>query len=767
MTLSVTTARRSATHYFADFVAWGRAIVSIYLTTSISYRFVFLPSFQLSLREYPGFIILDFLSTIFFSYETIQLMKKTRSLLSQTSILPDKFAPPVGDLDDPNVRIIIDESVELRSRRNFWSYVRVACEIISTLPLEYLSFFTWGNDLTNYMMLNRLLRMVYLWYYITDLSTLMLQKGIIISIGVRRTCMLFFLMAYAGHFCGIGFYYIAYQDALKGYTLTWPEVMGLYSVTNVQHCKLIGQSCVVGKTDVEVVMNVTLAEAYISSVYWAWLTMITTGLGDLIPMHIRETVASIVTMFIGFIITALTVANLQMAIGKFDEARLAFQQKMDMIKKFLRYRGLPKVVQERVIDFYDYQWRVLQGADEEQFLKELPRSLHQQVSNIMCRDIIHALPFLKKANTALLNALVECAEMNIHSPNEEIVKLGDNIRGVFLVAQGEVEILRDGIVQSKMKRLDFYAQECIFVDKIAHESVRSKGFSEVIVIPRTKFQAIILSQCDKEYIVQLKDTATATSKTIKKANKMMGSGVDITPTDGFKRHCHPNSFFRKVWSCLVLLALMLYTFVIPLSCMHLVENTPFSSTPAMLCLGYFVDAFFWADAILSWNYFFYLEDGLVVFDTGRIRQKFYQDHNFVWLFIRLFPFDLASCFLGGRFCHYFRLVKLVHLSSIFMYLESVDIMLTELRMEIDLCVYRIAKLNVLMIVIVHWVGCLYYMMGSLSIVLGYTAGSGYSSRNWRLADETHPLHFINHADLGGESASMLRSPFVVLLIFSP
>jgi len=187
----------------------------------------------------------------------------------------------------------------------------------------------------------------------------------------------------------------------------------------------------------------------------------------------------------------------------------------------------------------------------------------------------------------------------------------------------------------------------------------------------------------------------------------------------------------------------------------------------MLCLGYFVEAFFWADAILSWNYFFYLEDGLVVFDTGRIRQKFYQDHNFVWLFIRLFPFDLASCFLGGRFCHYFRLVKLVHLSSIFMYLESVDIMLTELRMEIDLCVYRIAKLNVLMIVIVHWVGCLYYMMGSLSIVLGYTAGSGYSSRNWRLADETHPLHFINHADLGGESASMLRSPFVVLLIFSP
>ena len=156
-----------------------------------------------------------------------------------------------------------------------------------------------------------------------------------------------------------------------------------------------------------------------------------------------------------------------------------------------------------------------------------------------------------------------------------------------------------------------------------------------------------------------------------------------------------------------------------------------------------MDLFFWADAIFSWNFFFYLEGGLVVFDAEHIRQNYYQHHNFARLFVGLFPFDVASCFLGGRFCHYFRLAKIVHLPNVAMYMESVDVMLSELKIEFDLSLYRISKLNLIMIVMCHWVGCLFYMMASLSIVLGY-------SKNWRLSDETNPLHTIVHSDLGGE-----------------
>ena len=340
--------------------------------------------------------------------------------------------------------------------------------------------------------------------------------------------------------------------------------------------------------------------------------------------------------------------------------------------------------------------------------------------------------------------------MNIYSPDEDIVKCGETIRGVILVSHGEVEVLRGNVTERRMKRLDQFAQECLFVDKVSAHTVKSNGFSEVIIIPRTDFQQVINSQLDKEHIAQLKDTAATLSKTTMKANKMFGSGDEMTPTDGFKRHCHPNSFFRKLWDCLILLGLIFYMFAIPLSFMHLMENTPFSGTPLLLSLGYVTDLFFWVDFILQWNYFHYFNEGLVVFDRDHIRQNFYEHHNVAREVVGLIPFDLASCILGGRFCHHFRLAKLTRLPNIAIVgLESVEVMLSELKIEIDLVLYRVIKLNVVMIIVVHWCGCLWYMMASLSISLG-------QSQNWRLADENDELLSLSHSDYGG-FAAYLRS----------
>lgn len=70
-------------------------------------------------------------------------------------------------------------------------------------------------------------------------------------------------------------------------------------------------------------------------------------------------------MFIGVIITTLTIANLQLLVINLDASRLNFQQKIELIKKFMHYRNLPPYLQDRMLSFYEYQWTVLKGADEE------------------------------------------------------------------------------------------------------------------------------------------------------------------------------------------------------------------------------------------------------------------------------------------------------------------------------------------------------------------------------------------------------------------
>jgi hypothetical protein len=91
-------------------------------------------------------------------------------------------------------------------------------------------------------------------------------------------------------------------------------------------------------------------------------------------------------MFVGVLITALTIANLQLLVTNLDASRLNFQRKIEVVKKFMHYRKLPANLQDRILSFYDYQWTVLKGADESEVSSVLSDEqwlLNSVVSNVL------------------------------------------------------------------------------------------------------------------------------------------------------------------------------------------------------------------------------------------------------------------------------------------------------------------------------------------------------------------------------------------------
>lgn len=207
-------------------------------------------------------------------------------------------------------------------------------------------------------------------------------------------------------------------------------------------------------TSYTIVLLASTSQCYIRSLYWAYITMVTTGFGDIVPLTVGETKVTILSMYIGALITTCAIANLQLLVTNMDAARTNFQLKMDALKMYMLYRRLPLKLQNRITSFYDYQWDLLKGANEQEFLNELPKSLQQQVANFMSRDLIKTLPLLRKANNALLNALTDCVESNIYSPNDEILRPGEQVKGALLVSRGEVEVLKGVNVERKLQRFD-------------------------------------------------------------------------------------------------------------------------------------------------------------------------------------------------------------------------------------------------------------------------------------------------------------------------
>ncbi len=456
-------------------------------------------------------------------------------------------------------------------------------------------------------------------------------------------------------------------------------------------------------------------------------------------------------MCIGVIVTTCAIANLQLLVTNADAAFVEFQHKKETVGKYMRYRRLPIELQNRIMAFYQYSWDLLKGADEGKFLDELPSSLQQQVANFMCRDLIASLPFLRTANTSLLNALAECVEINIYSPKDEIVKKDELIRGTILISRGEVEVLKGQRVERKMRRLDNFSVESLFEKKKSEHTIRARTFCEVFLLPADEFQKCINSQCDKVHIQKMRETANMMSKTASKANKMFGSAEDAIPISGIKKYFHPSSRARYIWDFVILFGHLFYLFMAPLNIMRYFEEVPYRNFLISFIIGYFIDVFFLADLYLSFTSFMYHEEGLVVFDRERIREKWVQDHNPIREVIAALPIDFVAIAAPSRFSFLFRLSKLARLPDMMKSLSHLDTVMTDLNLDKGLALLNVAKLNLALLVTCHWVGCLWHSCADIGLNLGFL-------NTWRIADEQDPTLSIDHSGLSG-FGSYLRAVY--------
>jgi len=360
----------------------------------------------------------------------------------------------------------------------------------------------------------------------------------------------------------------------------------------------------------------------------------------------------------------------------------------------------------------------------------------------MCRDLISSLPVLRRANNALLNALVDCVENNNFAPNDEILKPGEQIKGALLVSRGEVEVWNGLILERKMKRLDRFAEESLFEKKVNKFMVRAKTFCELYVLPRVKFQNIISSQCDEGHICKMRDIVEKCGKSNAKANKLFGTGNELADNRGFKKHCLPDSTFRNCWACIMFVANLFNLFITGLNLMLCIQDRTIREDFFLLFSGYTIDCLFISNLIFEAYYFAFFEEGLVICNQTQILSHFLQRRSFGIDMISNFPLDIFGIFLGERFLNILRLTKILRFYNFLYQLKIVEKLIVQSRFGLGQSLRRVIKLNFVMILSCHWVGCLWFMAADLSIELGL-------NENWRDKDYENPTLSINSSDLYG------------------
>lgn len=307
---------------------------------------------------------------------------------------------------------------------------------------------------------------------------------------------------------------------------------------------------------------------------------------------------------------------------------------------------------------------------------------------------------------------------------------------VFSSLQGSVEIMdADGKSLVSLVGPACFGEDNVLPSRSTPQShsVRAVTFCEVLALPRAKLlqlldgfpdqRAVFWEEaqraCDERQASIHSIVSNLMNKGAKKMKKLLQD--EAAPQQANKHLIFmPDSSFRQIWQLVVFAAFVFYLWVIPAQlafCHSHFEpfQTEWSSLIPLLVISYSLDLFFVADFYLRARRFGTADDDGVDREPDDVWCRFLSQSRWLLLIqvIPLVPIDaLILVWVDPRLASFMRLTRLLHGWQLLSWLAHLDHMLDQQRrVQLSSQDRRMGKLVLLILLNLHWMACLWYLLG--------------------------------------------------------
>lgn len=231
---------------------------------------------------------------------------------------------------------------------------------------------------------------------------------------------------------------------------------------------------------------------YQSALYWTITTLTTVGYGDITPVGSAQVTYTMVAMGLGAAIYAYIIGNVASLLANLDVIRSRHLGRIESINNFMRDRRVPRDLQARVRDYYNYLWESRMGQQSD-MLDDLPDPLRIEIALHLNRNILRKVPLFEGASEAFLRDLVLHLDPMVFLPGQALMRRGDVGRRLFFINSGRVDVLSgdDSGVIATLSDGDFVGEMALLSDQPRANTVRALDYCDVYALDRQGFDQVL------------------------------------------------------------------------------------------------------------------------------------------------------------------------------------------------------------------------------------------------------------------------------------
>ena len=320
----------------------------------------------------------------------------------------------------------------------------MALDVVASIPLEVLLVvptFSQKSPLLVYSLLKmgRLLRLYHLFEYISAVIRLVQLRidGDRSTIQVFKLLMLIMLW---NHWYACGWFLI-HRFVERDVHNTWAIVDGLATFKE--------------STGTHNIMNDQLSPwfCYVRSFYFVIVTMSSVGYGDIRPYTIVETIFENIVVVSGACSFAALIGLFAVVCFTTDSRGLvAFKNQVKKYKEYMKYRELPKELQDRILRHLSSLWVRENGVKFEEIRRDIPLPLQLQLAISVHKKVLKKVTLIRQCQLHVQRHIARLLRMQMNVAGEYVYRKGDIGREIYFVFSGEVLVQQEKNKRSTKKR---------------------------------------------------------------------------------------------------------------------------------------------------------------------------------------------------------------------------------------------------------------------------------------------------------------------------
>ncbi|XP_010132516.1 PREDICTED: cyclic nucleotide-gated cation channel beta-3, partial [Buceros rhinoceros silvestris] len=248
---------------------------------------------------------------------------------------------------------------------------------------------------------------------------------------------------------------------------------------------------------------------YLRCYYWAVRTLITIG-GLPEPQTLFEIIFQLLNFFLGVFVFSSLIGQMRDVIGAATAGQNYYRSCMDNTVSYMNTYSIPRVVQNRVRTWYEYTWDSQGMLDESELLEQMPTKMQLAIAIDVNFAIVNKVDLFKGCDTQMIYDMLLRLKSIVYLPGDFVCKKGEIGREMYIIKQGEVQVLggpdgtkvlvtlRAGAVFGEISLLAAGGGNRRTANVVAH------GFANLFILDKKTLNEILVHYPDSEKLLMKK-----------------------------------------------------------------------------------------------------------------------------------------------------------------------------------------------------------------------------------------------------------------------